>query len=210
MYNVLIVDDHAIVRHGLTQILARTCDMRVGGEASTGQQAIDMVKKDGWDVVVLDISLPGKTGIEVLKELRRIRSSLPILILSMHAEDQYAIRALKAGANGYLTKQAAPKELIKAIRKLVSGGRYVTESLAEKLAGEFQTDSSRLPHERLSDREYEVFKLIGSGKTVSQIADTLAISVQTVSTHRRRILDKMGMSTNAELTHYAILNKLAD
>ncbi len=210
MIRALIADDHAVVRQGLKQILGDTPEMVVAGEATNGQEVLDKVRAETWDVVVLDISMPDRSGLDILKQLRSERPKLPVLVLSMHSEDQYAVRVLKAGASGYLTKDSAPDELVKAIRKVVSGGRYVSSLLAEKLAFEIGTDSSRLPHETLSDREFQVLRLIAAGKSVTEIAAELYLSVKTVSTYRARLLRKMNLGTNAELMHYAMQNHLID
>ena len=210
MIRALLADDHAVVRQGLKQILGDTPEMVVAGEATTGQEVLDKVRAEPWDVVVLDISMPDRSGLDVLKQLRSERPKLPVLVLSMHSEDQYAMRVLKAGASGYLTKDSAPDELVKAIRKVVSGGRYVSSFLAEKLAFEIGADSSRLPHETLSDREFQVLRLIAAGKSVTEIAAELYLSVKTVSTYRARMLEKMSLGTNAELMHYAMQNHLID
>jgi two-component system invasion response regulator UvrY len=210
MIRALIADDHAVVRQGLKQILGDTPEMLVAGEATNGQEVLDKVRAEPWDVVVLDISMPDRSGLDILKQLRSERPKLPVLVLSMHSEDQYAMRVLKAGASGYLTKDSAPDELVKAIRKVVSGGRYVSSFLAEKLAFEIGTDSSRLPHETLSDREFQVLRLIAAGKSVTEIAAELYLSVKTVSTYRARMLEKMNLGTTAELIHYAMQNHLID
>jgi two-component system invasion response regulator UvrY len=210
MIRVLIADDHAVVRQGLKQILGDTPEMVVAGEATTGQEVLDRVRAEAWDVVVLDISMPDRSGLDILKQLRSERPKLPVLVLSMHSEDQYAMRVLKAGASGYLTKDSAPDELVKAVRKVVSGGRYVSAFLAEKLAFEIGTDSNRLPHETLSDREFQVLRGIAAGKSVTEIAAELYLSPKTVSTYRARLLQKMNLTTNAELIHYAIQNHLID
>jgi two-component system invasion response regulator UvrY len=210
MIRALIADDHAVVRQGLKQILGDTPEMLVAGEATNGQEVLDKVRAEPWDVVVLDISMPDRSGLDILKQLRSERPKLPVLVLSMHSEDQYAMRVLKAGASGYLTKDSAPDELVKAIRKVVSGGRYVSSFLAEKLAFEIGTDSSRLPHETLSDREFQVLRLIAAGKSVTEIAAELCLSVKTVSTYRARMLEKMNLGTTAELIHYAMQNHLID
>ena len=210
MIRALIADDHAVVRQGLKQILGDTPEMLVAGEATNGQEVLDKVRAETGDVVVLDISMPDRSGLDVLKQLRSERPKLPVLVLSMHSEDQYAVRVLKAGASGYLTKDSAPDELVKAIRKVVSGGRYVSSFLAEKLAFEIGTDSSRLPHETLSDREFQVLRQIAAGKSVTEIAAELYLSVKSVSTYRARLLQKMNLTTNAELIHYAMQNHLID
>lgn len=208
MIRVLIADDHPIVRQGLKQILSQEPEFSVCGEAQTSQDVLDLIRKQSWDVVILDISMPGRGGLDVLKDIKRERPKLPVLILSMHPEDQYAIRALRAGASGYVTKESAPEELVSAVRKIIRGGKYISPTLAERLALEIEAPTEKPPHELLSDREYQVLVMIASGKTVSQIADELSLSVKTISTYRARLLEKMKMKTNAELTHYAIENKL--
>jgi two-component system invasion response regulator UvrY len=210
MIRVLIADDHAVVRQGLRQILGDTPEMVVAGEATTGQEVLDKVRAETWDVVVLDISMPDRSGLDVLKALKAERPKLPVLVLSMYAEDQYAMRVLKAGASGYLAKSSAADELVKAVRKVAVGGRYVSPFLAEKMAFEIGADSSKLPHETLSDREFQVLRLIAAGKPVKEIAAELALSAKTVSTYRARLLEKMELRTNAELIHYAIQNHLID
>ena len=210
MIRTLIADDHAVVRQGLRQILQDTTDMQVTGEAASGPETMDRVRDDSYDVVVLDITMPGRSGFDVLKELRVERPGLPVLVLSMHPEEQFAVRLLKAGAAGYLNKESAPEELVKAIRKVVAGGRYVSPTLAEKLAFEIDAGSDRLAHETLSDREFQVMRMMASGKTVKEIAAELALSVKTISTYRARILTKMNLHTNAELIHYAITNQLVE
>jgi two-component system invasion response regulator UvrY len=205
---ILITDDHAVVRQGLKQILAEEFKRAEFGEASNVQEAIDKVWKENWDVVVLDITMPGRSGLEVLKEIKRSRPKLPVLMLSMHPEDQFAVRLLKIGASGYMTKESAPQELVGAVKKVVAGGRYVSPALAEKMASYLAIDVQTPPHERLSDREFLVLRLIASGKTPTAIAKELGLSVKTVSTYRTRILEKMSMANSAELTHYAIQNQL--
>jgi DNA-binding NarL/FixJ family response regulator len=210
MIKVIIVDDHMIVREGLKQIIAETSDIEVVDEASNGYEALGKVVTIECDVLLLDISMPGKSGLDVLKEIKNEAPKLSILILTMHPEEQYALRVLKAGASGYLTKESAPDELIDAIRKVSNGGKYISSSLAEKLAFNLEVDTGRPPHETLSDREFEVMCLISSGKTVTEIADEIALSVKTISTYRARILEKMRMKTNAELTYYSIKNQLVE
>jgi len=205
---ILIADDHAIVREGLKQILVEIDDIIVAGEASDGNQALERVREEAYDLVLLDISMPGMSGLDVLKQMKTERPDLPVLMLSIYPEEQYAVRTLKAGASGYLTKQSAPEELIAAIRKVYKGGKYVSASLAEKLAMFLDADISRPVHELLSDREYQVVVMIASGKTVSEIAAELSLSVKTISTHRSRALSKMGMKTNAEITYYAVKHGL--
>ena len=210
MIRILIADDHPIVRAGLKQILAEASDIEVAAEAGDGHELLKLIRKGAIDVALLDISMPGLTGLDALKQIKVENPNLPILVLSMHPEDQYGIRVLKAGAAGYLMKSAAPDQLIGAIRKVHRRGRYVSPALAEKIAFGLQTGASGLPHETLSDREYQVLCMIASGKTVKQIAAELALSEKTVSTYRARILEKMNMQSNSELTHYAIKLDLVD
>jgi DNA-binding NarL/FixJ family response regulator len=207
---VFIADDHAIVREGLKQILAEQRDIVVAGEAETGLDAIKLFHKSRCNVLLLDISLPDRNGIEVLKQIKDDKPDLAVLMLSMHREDQYAIRALKAGASGYMTKQSAPKELVNAIRQVAAGQRYVSAQLAQVLAAQVGDGFDKPPHESLSDREYQTLTMIASGKTVSEIAKELSLSVKTVSEYRSRLLAKMKLKTSAELTHYAIRNQLID
>jgi DNA-binding NarL/FixJ family response regulator len=207
---ILITEDHAVVREGLRLILADHFKNAVFGEARNATEALARVWKVKWDVVVLDITMPGRSGLEVLKEIKRSRPRLPVLILSMHPEDQFAIRLLKAGAAGYLTKESAGEELVGAIKKVVGGGRYISPALAERMATYLTIDVRKAPHERLSDREFLILRMIASGKQVSQIARELSLGISTVSTYRARILDKMDMQNNAELTHYALQKELVD
>jgi DNA-binding NarL/FixJ family response regulator len=208
MIQILIVDDHAILRRGLQEILEREFrDVRIGG-AGTAEEALTQLDSEKWDLVILDITMPGRSGVDVLRTLKAWRPKLPVLVLSMHPEDQYGKRVLKAGASGYMNKESAPEELIKAVRKLLSGGRYVSPTLAETLAGDLGRDDGTPAHERLSDREFEVLRKMASGKTVGQIAQELHLSVPTVSTYRARILEKMGMSNTAELIRYALSHHL--
>ncbi len=210
MIKVIIADDHPVVRRGLKQILADELDITVVGEANNSQELLKLLCDQHCDVVVLDITMPGRDGLEALKEIRRERPKLPVLVLSIHPEDQFGLRVLKAGAAGYMTKETAPDELVKAIRKVFAGGKYLSPTLAEKIAFDLDRDTLKPPHETLSDREYAVVCLLASGKTVSEVSRELSLSVKTVSTHRTRILDKMRMKTNAELTHYAIKNRLVN
>ena len=210
MINILIADDHAVVRKGLRQILTETPDLRVLDEAVDGEDVLEKVKKKSYDVIVLDISMPGMSGIDVLKRLNVEYPQLPVLVLSIYSEDQYALRVLKSGASGYLTKESAPGELVSAIRKVAKGGKYVSAYLAEKLAFGLTTPAKVNPIEHLSDREMQVLCMIASGKTISEIAKDISLSVKTVSTYRRRILTKMKLKNNAELTHYAIRNNLVE
>ena len=208
MLDILIVDDHAVVRDGVKRLVDEQLGAAVFGEASTAQEALQLVREAHWDVVVLDISLGERNGLDVLKELQQLRPRLPVLILSMHAEEQYARRAFRAGAAGYITKDSSRAELVTALNKVIHGGKYISPMLAEKLVIDMNRDTGQPLHEALSDRELEVMSLIASGKTVSQIAELLSLSDKTISTYRARILEKMHMKTNAELTHYAIQNKL--
>ena len=210
MIRILIADDHTIVREGLKQILAETPDMVVADEARNGQEVLAKVGNKEYDVVLLDISMPGRSGLDILKQLKGERPKLPILILSMYSEEQYAMRALRAGASGYMTKESAPDELIVAIRKVSEGRKYVTPSLAEKLAISLELGEEKAPHELLSDREYQVMCMVASGKTIKEIADELSLSVKTISTYRSRILEKLSLKTNAAITHYAVQNRLVD
>jgi DNA-binding NarL/FixJ family response regulator len=207
---ILIADDHAVVRRGIREILEETPDLLVGAEAATAGDVLRLVRDQRWDVVVLDVHLPGANGLELLHEVRRERPEMRVLVLTGYPEEQYALRAIKAGAMGFLTKESAPEKLVDAVRKIAAGGRYVGEDVAQMLASAVAGDGSGAPHERLSNREFEVLRMLASGKTVSQVAENLSLSVKTVSTHRTRILQKMGMKTNAELTHYAIKNKLVE
>ena len=210
MKRILIVDDHAVVRDGIKRIFDEQPGTAAFAEAGSAPEALKLVHEQEWDVAVLDLSLGGVSGLELLKEFKQLRPKLPVLILSMHSEEQYARRAFKAGASGYVTKDSSRAELFKAIHRVVEGGRYVSPSLAEKLITYLEKGSDRPAHETLSDREFEVMSLIASGKTVGEIATLLSLSDKTISTYRARILEKMEMKTNAELIHYAIQNKLVD
>ena len=210
MIRLLIADDHAIFREGLKHILEEHPDIIVADEAKNGQEVLDNIWKREYDMVLLDIGMPGMPAIEVLKKVKNEKPRLPILVLSMYPEEQYAVRVIKAGASGYLTKESAPEELITAIRKITAGRKYITSSVAEKLAAEVEPDAARPAHHTLSDREFEVFRLIASGKTVTQVADALFLSVKTISTYRSRILEKMKMKTNAELMHYALKHQMIE
>jgi two-component system invasion response regulator UvrY len=210
MKKIIIADDHDIVRAGLKQIIADDPDMVVEGEARDGQELLEKVRKEKYDIVLLDIKMPGRSGLEILKQLKLEYPALPVLVLSMHSEDQYAVRTIKAGASGYITKETAPEKLLEAIRKVCGGARYISPTVAEKLA-ESITDSRNKPlHEYLTDREYQVMCMIASGKTISIIAKELFLSIKTISTFRQRILEKMRMANNAELTTYVITNNLLD
>ncbi len=211
MLKILIADDHAVLRMGLKQLINDECTAHaplVYGEAQNGQEVLELARQEPWDVLLLDVSMPGRDGLDVLNELHHGYPNIRILILSMYPEDQYAVRSLKLGASGYLTKDSAPEELPKAIDKVMEGGRYISPTLAEKLA--FDLGSHNEGPETLSHREYQVMRMIASGKTVKQIAEELSLSVKTVSTYRVRVLEKMRMKTNAELTHYAVHNRLVE
>jgi len=209
MIRILIADDHPIVRRGLRQILADEPDLTVPGEAQNGQEVLQLLHLE-WDVLVLDINMPGRSGLDVLHEVKERCPNLPVLIMSIHSEEQFGVRALKAGASGYLTKESAPEELVKAIRKVNGGGKYVSPALGEQLAAALQSGADRMPHDALSNRESEILCLIASGKTVTEIAEHLILSVKTVSTYRARILEKMKLHTNAELMLYAMQNRLVE
>jgi len=207
MLKILTIDDHEVVRRGLKDMFTR--ESATFGEARSGAEAVDLVRKQPWDIAVLDISLGGRSGLEVLSELKQLRPRMPVLILSMHAEEQYAVRAFRAGASGYINKGSSGEELRKAILKIIKGGQYVGPALAEKIVVQL-SQPGKVPHESLSNREFEVLRSIASGQTVKEIAAKLSLSDKTISTYRRRILDKMDMRTNAELTHYAIRNGLVE
>jgi len=207
---ILIADDHAVVRHGVREILAQAFPSAQFGEASDGDEVLRQVWSREWDIVVLDMIMPGKCGLDILRHLKAAHPRLRVLILSMYPEDQLARRALKAGASGYLNKESAAEELVEAVKKTCSGGKYLSRSLAEKLAFDLVAGADGPPHERLSDREFQVMCMIASGMTVSQIARSLSLSVKTVSTYRARALEKMNMKTNSQLTRYALQNGLVD
>ena len=209
MIGVIIVDDHPVVRRGLKQIIAAEQDMQVAGEAENAREAIRIIREIACDAVVLDITLPDASGLDVLNQSKHERPTLPVLIMSIHDEEQYAVRVLKAGASGYLMKNSIPEELINAIRKITSGGKYISPSLAERLASEFASPG-KSPHEKLSDREFQILCLIASGKSLKEIGEALCISGKTVSSYRARILEKMNMETNADLVGYALKNKLIE
>lgn len=207
---IIIADDHAVVRKGLIQIIDETPDLLVIDEAEDGFQALEKIRSGNPDVVLLDINMPGKSGWDVMLQLKSEQPKLPVIVLSIAPEEEYAVNFFKAGASGYLTKSSAPEDLIAAIRKVAGGGKFVSPALAEKLADSLNDDTLKLPHETLSPREFQVMNLIASGKTVSEIAAELAVSVPTISTYRARILEKMDVKTNAQLTHYVFKNKLLD
>jgi two-component system, NarL family, invasion response regulator UvrY len=208
MIRVFVADDHSIMREGLKQIAAETNDIRITGEASNGRAAISALGEGVYDVLVMDLSMPEGGGLETLRHVRAIYPKLPVLILSMYPEDQYAIRVLKAGAAGYLSKEAAPDSLLDAVRKVAGGGKFISQVIAEKLAFQVGAPITDLPHDKLSEREFQVFRMLAEGKSVSEIGDELALSVKTVSTYRTRLLEKMDMRSNAEITRYALDNHL--
>jgi DNA-binding NarL/FixJ family response regulator len=210
MLQVIIADDHPVVRAGLKQMLTEAIAPIEVQEAGDGRELLGKVREQHFDVILLDISMPGMDGLDALKQLKVELPRTPVLILTVHPEAQYALRVLKAGASGYLTKNSAAEELIDALRKVLKGGKYISPDLAEKIAFALDSDTEKQPHETLSDREYQVLCMIASGKTVGEIADILALSVKTVSTYRSRVLEKMQMKNNAELTHYAVRNRLVE
>jgi DNA-binding NarL/FixJ family response regulator len=210
MIRVLIADDHAILRRGLREILERELEGSVCGEAKDAAAILARLQESSWDLVILDITMPGRSGLDVLRDIKAACPKLPVLVLSMHPEDQYAKRTLRAGASGYMNKESAPEELIKAITRILGGGRYVSSALAERLASDLSEDAGRPIHEVLSDREFEVLRMIAAGKTVSQIAEELHLGVTTISTYRARILEKLNLTTTAELMHYAMYNHVID
>jgi two-component system invasion response regulator UvrY len=206
---IMLVDDHPIVRRGVSEILARAFPQATIQEVGTGTGAMGLARSQSWDIVILDLTLPDGSGVDVLKRIREMQARLPVLILSMHTADQFARRAIAAGASGYLTKDTADEELVAAVTRLVRGGKYFGPQVLEHVLAGLYADGDERPHERLSDREYEVLRMIGSGKTVSEIAAALMLSVKTVSTYRARVLEKMDMRTNAELTHYVVRHGLS-
>ena len=210
MTRILLADDHTIVREGLKQILGKTDDLQVCGEAASGSEVLDRVRSEEYDLIILDMSMPGRSGLDLIRQLQSEKPRLPMLILTMHAEEQYAVRAFRAGASGYLTKDSASAELVSAVRKVAGGGRYVSPSVAERLAFDLGPAAEAVPHTLLSDREFEVFRQIVAGQSISAIADRLHLSAKTVSTYKTRILEKMQMKSAAELIRYAIRNQLAD
>jgi two-component system, NarL family, invasion response regulator UvrY len=210
MIRVLVADDHTIVREGLKQILAKSGDLEVAGEAANGNDVLKMVREQEWDVLVTDMSMPGRNGIELIRLVKEARPKLPVLVLSMYGEEQYAVRAIRAGASGYLNKESASEQLVAAIRKIAGGGVHVSATVAEALFNSVRGGHGVQPHEQLSDREFQVLRLIAGGKSVSDIAAALNLSPKTVSTHKTRILEKMRMSNQAELIRYAIEHRLVD
>jgi two-component system invasion response regulator UvrY len=210
MIKIVIADDHDIVRAGLKQIISDSRDMKVTGESGNAEQLIELVKKNDYDVVLLDLKMSGMNGLEAIKHIKLIKPDLPVIVLSMHAEDQYAVRTIRAGASGYITKETASENLISAIKKAVAGGRYISPALAESLADSIAWGGNESPHDALTDREFQVMCMIASGRSVSEIGSELFLSVKTISTYRHRILSKMNMKNNSELTHYVIKNNLLD
>jgi|ERR1043166_5252426 DNA-binding NarL/FixJ family response regulator len=211
MIRLLVIDDHAVVRAGIKQFLADTPDIVIAGEAATADDAMRRVRgEEPWDAVLLDIALPGKSGVEVLKQIKRERPALPVLILSMHPESRYAVQLLRSGASGYLQKEAMPSELVRAIRIIVTGNKYVSAALAQLLASDLDASTQQPLHKSLSEREYQIFNRLAQGQSVSSIASELCLSAKTVSTYRTRVLEKMKLATNADLTYYAIKNDLLD
>jgi len=210
MIRILIADDHPLFREGLKHLLAGCPDFTVAGEASNGQEVLEKAWNNEYDMVLLDIAMPGTPGLEVLKQLKHEKPKLPVLVLSMYPEEQYAVRVIKAGASGYLTKESASEELVTAIRRISGGRKYITSSIAERLADDVEPTAEKPLHDTLSDRELEVFRMIAAGKTATNIAGELFLSVKTISTYRSRILEKMKMKTNAELIHYAIKHNMFD
>jgi DNA-binding NarL/FixJ family response regulator len=208
MTRILIADDHQIVRAGLKTLLSEYKEFTVAGEAGSGAETVKMVRESEWDLLLLDITMPDMNGVDTLQQIKRNKPDLPVLILSMHPEDQYAINLLRAGANGYVCKECAPEQLIGAIRTVIAGRRYVSPTLGDQLAGDLSGDTQKAPHTELSEREFQVFCKLAAGQAVSEIANELFLSVKTVSTYRSRILEKMGMKTNANLTYYAIKHGL--
>ncbi len=207
MTKILIVDDHPLIREGIKQILANEPDMVLAGEANSASEMMEKIKKEKYDLVLLDINLPDSNGLELIKTLKG-EYSLPVLVLSMHKEEEYAIRTLRAGAAGYIIKETAPMQLVAAIKKVAAGGRHISPSLAEKLASCIEEGFNETPHETLSDRELQILLMIGAGKTPTEIAKTLCLSIKTISTYRARILEKMRMENNSQLMHYVLANKL--
>jgi two-component system invasion response regulator UvrY len=208
MIRILITDDHAIVRQGLARILEKNQGMKIVAECENGIDALNWLRGNDCDIALIDISMPGMNGIDLLKQLREEKPKLPVLVISIYPEDQYAVRLIKAGAAGYLTKGCAPAIVVEAVNQIASGKKFISPTVAEMLANEFGAHDGKLPHEALSDREYQIFLLIASAKTVSEIADALALSAKTISTYRSRILEKMNLRNNAEIMHYAIEKRL--
>lgn len=210
MIEIIIADDHAIVRQGLKKMLAEESDMKVVGEASSADETLRLIRAHRCNVLLLDVTMPGKSGLDIIKDLKQSSPKMHILVLSMHPEAQFALRVLRAGGSGYLTKESAPEELVRAIRKVAQGGKYVSSTLAELLATLTETDIEKLPHDRLSEREFQILRMIVQGKSVSEIAQQLSLSIKTVSTYRTRVLDKMNVRSNAELARYAVEHRIVE
>lgn len=210
MIKILIVDDHFLIREGFKNIISNEMDMSIAGEAENAAEALKLIRETEFDVLALDISMPDRTGLDLLKDIQKLKPDAKILILSMHPEDRFALRAIKSGAHGYITKESAPQEMVKAIRKVMEGRKYISETLGEKLAAEYTVESTKQPHESLSDREFQVLCKIGEGKTVTQIAEELSLSISTVNTYRIRILEKLNVNSNASLIHYVVRNNLVE
>jgi len=208
MINIMIADDHSVVRRGIKQILSEETDLQVTGEASNSEEIFGQLDNINWDLLILDITMPGKSGLDILLDLKKMKPEMKVLILSMHPEEEIALRALKTGADGYLNKDSVPGELIRAIRKVTGGGKYISSNLAETLIFSTGKESSKQPHEELSEREFQVLCLLASGHSLTQIADKFSLSVKTISTYRSRILEKMNLKSNVDITHYAIKHKL--
>jgi DNA-binding NarL/FixJ family response regulator len=210
MIDIVVVDDHDLIREGFRKIISKTQDMQVSGEARNAEQAFEVIAEKKCDVLILDINLPDRNGLDVLKSIKSVRPDISVLILSVYPEERFAIRALRAGASGYVTKESAAKELVQAIRKVASAGKYVSETLAERMAADLSRDQGNPSHKALSDREFQVLLLIGSARTTAEIAEMLSLSINTVNTYRSRILEKMNMKSNAELIRYVVENRLID
>ncbi len=210
MIKIFIADDHPLIRKGIKEIFEEEIDIKVIGDAAYPHEVLEGLKKLEPDVLITDLSMPGRSGLDLISDIKQLFPKLPVLVLTMHPEDRFAVRALKAGAFGYLTKDAKPEEIIKAVRQVVTGRKYITPSLAEMLATEIDRDITKMPHELLSDREFQIMQLVASGKKVSEIAEKLSISIRTVNTYRARVMNKMNMKTNADLTLYAVENNLID
>ncbi len=210
MIRIIIVDDHFLIREGFKNIINTEVDMKIVGQAENAAEAMKLIRETEFDVLALDISMPDRTGLDLLKDIKNLKPDIKILILSMHPEDRFALRAIKSGAHGYITKESAPQELVKAIRKVTEGRKYISETLGERLAGELMVETEKALHESLSDREFQVLCKIGEGKTVTQIADELSLSISTVNTYRIRILDKLKVNSNAGIIHYAVKNNLIE
>jgi len=208
MIKILLADDHPIIIKGLKIIIEEEDDMKVTGEARNGNEALDLMRKNDYDIAILDITMPKKTGVEVIEEMKYLKKKIPVLVLSVHPEDQFAMRVLKTGAKGYMTKESAPENIVDAIKKIIIGGKYISPTLAEKILSDINSDSDEAPHETLSNREFQIIVMIASGKTLKEIAEELNLNIKTISTYRQRILEKMNMTSNSELTRYVLDNKL--